>query len=356
MRLPLLEERRVSLETCGYCPKLCRAACPVSNVEPRDTITPWGKMSIAWFVARGLSPVDPDHARVAWACTGCHACRELCDHRNTVADTLYAARAEFLNAEVAPAESAEIVAKHPQRLAEAGHALSDLARVPGVDDNAPTALLVGCAYLRHAASEARDAVAAAAALAGPVRLVDGCCGAPLLYAGDRAGFAAAKDGIRRALAGCQAFLAVDPGCAVLLRELGATTLVELAARQLVRLRRAAGFEDGGPLRWHDPCQLGRGLGVYDAPRAVLARALGRAPEEFSSRRERAACSGAGGLLPAIMPENSAGIADARLADHERLGGGTVVTACAASLRRLRSRGARVIDLHTVIRKSATPDG
>ena len=36
---------------CVFCPKLCRSACPVSNAEPRETVTPWGKMSMAYFVA-----------------------------------------------------------------------------------------------------------------------------------------------------------------------------------------------------------------------------------------------------------------------------------------------------------------
>ena len=87
-RLPLLSARRAELETCGYCPKLCRAGCPVSNAEPRDTITPWGKMTTAWLASRGLVEVDADHAMTAWACTGCHACRDRCDHRNPVAATL----------------------------------------------------------------------------------------------------------------------------------------------------------------------------------------------------------------------------------------------------------------------------
>ena len=38
--------------------------------------------------ARGDAPGDVPHASTAWACTGCHACRERCDHENGVAPTL----------------------------------------------------------------------------------------------------------------------------------------------------------------------------------------------------------------------------------------------------------------------------
>src|SRR5271166_5913192 len=90
--LPLLEPHRTSLEKCVFCPKLCRTACPVSNAEPRETVTPWGKMSLAWMAAHGDVPIDRSHAAPAWACTGCMACRESCDHRNPVADVLLDAR------------------------------------------------------------------------------------------------------------------------------------------------------------------------------------------------------------------------------------------------------------------------
>src|SRR5438552_11655851 len=92
-RLPTLEARKAILEKCVFCPKLCRSACPVSNAEPRETITPWGKMSSAWYVASEAVAAEPAHAAPAWACTGCFACRESCDHKNDVAGTLLDARA-----------------------------------------------------------------------------------------------------------------------------------------------------------------------------------------------------------------------------------------------------------------------
>src|SRR5438309_7778341 len=95
-QLPLLESRRGELEKCVFCPKLCRSACPVSNAEPRETITPWGKMSLSWLAAHGDVPVDASHARPAWACTGCFGCRESCDHANPVTETLFDARAALI--------------------------------------------------------------------------------------------------------------------------------------------------------------------------------------------------------------------------------------------------------------------
>ena len=201
--LSLLDERKKELETCGYCPKLCRAACPVSNAEPRDTLTPWGKMSLSWFAARGDVPADAAHASVAWACTGCHNCRENCDHRNPVADTLADARGDFFAAGVAPEAVVRSAARQAERNAELTLGIQALGDVPGVDPRSPTALLVGCTYVRSLPDEARDAVTAVAELAGNVRLVDGCCGLPLLAAGDRAGFAEERRRLESSLDGAR---------------------------------------------------------------------------------------------------------------------------------------------------------
>src|ERR1035438_3701161 len=65
--LPVLEGRRDALEKCVFCPKLCRSACPVSNAEPSETLTPWGKMSTAYFLAQGDVPATESFARTSLA-------------------------------------------------------------------------------------------------------------------------------------------------------------------------------------------------------------------------------------------------------------------------------------------------
>ena len=122
-------------------------------------------------------------------------------------------------------------------------------------------------------------------------------------------------------------------------------LVEVAARELGRLETIGAQET---IRYHDPCQLSRGLGVTEAPRTVLSRILGKAPAEFEQNRERGACAGSGGLLPITMPAVSKGISRSRTDEHARLGGGRIVTACASSLRAFRNSGVEADDIATWI--------
>jgi Fe-S oxidoreductase len=360
-RLPQLEARKTTLERCVFCPKLCRTACPVSNAEERETLTPWGKMSMAYFVANESVSLSPSFADPAWACTGCFGCREHCDHKNDVTGTLLDTRSALVENGVAPAGAKRVLERFVEKSAVLGKSARDLSVLPEVDDNAGTAVLLGCAYARHAPAEARDAVRATAALVGgKVSLVDVCCGAPLLYAGDKKRFIQQGEMLAQAIKHKERVVVIDAGCASTLRVHHANNGVgmivpiehfaERAARELGRMKQVPGLGDG-PVRYHDPCQLGRGLGVYDQPRALLSLALGRAPDEFERRREDGRCSGAGGLLPVTMPEVSRAIAKQRIADHGAHGGGTVVTACASSLRTFRKQGATAVDLVTVVARA-----
>jgi Fe-S oxidoreductase len=343
-RLNVLGERRAALEMCGYCPKLCRSTCPVSEAEASEALIPWGKMSLAWYVARGDLAPDRDVARVAWGCTGCHACRERCEHENPVAATLVAARAVFRAEGLAPPGSDAVARRFEarrERLAERARSLRVASESSGV------AFLAGCGYLALRGPEAEDGVRAARALFGAVHVLDGCCGLPL----EEAGRPAAADELERALVRSlegRRLIVLDAGCAERLRHVGAETLVEAAARRSARL---GPVELAGPVRWHDPCRLARGLGVVDEPRHVLERALGAPPAEFERRGRESQCSGAGGLLPFALPKTARAIARAKLDEHARLGGGTLVTACATSLAWFRAQRASVLDLATILARS-----
>ena len=360
-RLPTLQARKSTLERCVFCPKLCRTACPVSNAEPRETLTPWGKMSMAYFVANESVALAPSFADPAWACTGCFGCREHCDHKNDVTGTLLDTRSALVENGVAPAAALKVIERFEEKSAVLGKNAADLSVLAEVDDSAPTALLIGCAYARNAPEEARDAVRATAKLVGGrISLVKVCCGAPLLHAGDKKRFIQQGEMLAQAVKHKERLIVIDAGCASTIRVHHASNGVgmiapvehfaERAARELGSLNLVPGLGDG-PVRYHDACQLGRGLGVYEQPRALLSRALGRAPDEFERKRDDARCSGAGGLLPVTMPEVSRSIAKGRVAEHEAQGGGTVVTACASSLRTFRKQGAKAVDLVTIVARA-----
>lgn len=347
--LPRLLPHENELEKCVYCPKLCRATCPVSNAEPDETLTPWGKMSTSYFMARGDVPIDEEAASVAWACTSCFACRERCDHRNLVGATLEAARADLFARDKAPAPARALSSSWEKRTAERHATVDGLSsnesRPP---DRAEVMLVAGCSYLRRSPEVAALAARVAETLLEkPTAIARGCCGYALTLAGDVDGADRERRALAREVAG-KKVVVLDPGCFRAL-ESGSSNppelLVDVAAARLDRLSKVPELE---PVRYHDPCQLGRGLGRYEQPRAILERVTGAPVRELERNRAQADCSGGGGLLPLTRPRESETIAASRLAEHARLGGGPLVTACGDSLHRFRKSGADVRDIVTFI--------
>ncbi len=358
-RLPLLEQRQLELSTCAFCPKLCRASCPVSDARPSEAVTPWGKMTSAFDRARTGS-VDAEQAELAWACSGCLGCREACDHRNPVVETLRDARADYVALGHAPKNVASLLARREQIEARLEAAVKALSAEPGVSLQAERTLLLGCRYATELPEVAKDAIAVATKLAGPLRLASGCCGAWQDAAGipDAARATRGRLAVELALGNRPGgpgapprLLVLDPGCALALRDFSPVTLVELARADAQRFSAGSGAKQ--TLRYHDACSLGRGLGLYEQPRELLRVVLGEPALEFERNREAARCSGAGGLLPVSMPEVAGVAAQQRLAEHERLGGGTVVTGCASSLSMFRKQGTQALDLMTVLARGLT---
>jgi Fe-S oxidoreductase len=347
--LPLLERHEEDHTKCAFCPKMCRFACPVSEAEPRETLTPWGKMTLLHVVAEGTHAFEPSTAAAFWACSGCMRCRTHCVHGNEVADALRSGRAEALGAGLAPPAATKMIEDFSAR-EEAARAVAK-----GLDANAPdappsgdldasrVAYFPGCSALLSEPGDVTATLALVRRLAeGPVALEAGaCCGLPLLHAGDEAGFRRAAEALGRRLVSRSTLIVGDPGCAFALkvlyreRELWVPPdPVVLAEWVAARLGLLGGVPRAGTAVYHDPCHLGRGLGVYDAPREIL-RHLVSEVVEMPHARQDAECCGGGGGLPRTMSDVARRIALRRLEDSAEVGATLVVTACPSCKRQLR---------------------
>ena len=100
--LRILEAQRPQLDSCAYCPKLCRFTCPVSEATGREAFTPWGKMSTAFLVATRARPPDAALATAAYACSGCGSCGAFCRNHVVVPEALAGARAVVVESGLAP--------------------------------------------------------------------------------------------------------------------------------------------------------------------------------------------------------------------------------------------------------------
>jgi dimethylglycine catabolism B len=361
LRLPLLDAREAETRLCTYCPKLCRPACPVGDAEAREATIPWGIMRGLDELARGVVPpeAEADVAATAWACTRCGNCRTLCLLDNPVAETIADGRADAFAAGLAPDAARGVSERFPARIERIEAAAEALGEATVSRGDGTTAYLPGCTAVLFEADSVDPAARAVARLSpsgGCTVVSDFCCGAPLLDAGDREGFLKHARRVAADLGAYAHLVTGDAGCAhtlkILYAQLGVAPsrwtqvehIAELAARNTHRLTRV---DEPREVVVHDACRLGRGMGVYDAPRAVISAVSGRAPTELPSHHEKSRCSGAGALLPVTRPETAKALAHTLADEVREVTGGrdaVVVTSCAASRRALRSAGIEAEDL------------
>ena len=99
--------------------------------------------------------------------------------------------------------------------------------------------------------------------------------------------------------------------------------------------------------YHDPCELGRGCGIYDQPRAVI-EAVGSLLEPQHTRHN-ALCCGSSLANTAINDRQQFTIAQGVAAELESTGAHTIVTACPLCKKAIaRGTLCRVVDLSEII--------
>ncbi|MHA2223292.1 MAG: (Fe-S)-binding protein, partial [Candidatus Thorarchaeota archaeon] len=79
--------------------------------------------------------------------------------------------------------------------------------------------------------------------------------------------------------------------------------------------------------YHDPCHLGRHVGIFEAPRQILRSIPGIDFVEMERNRHDSTCCGAGGGLKAGFGENAINISEKRLHQALDTGATTIVSSC-----------------------------
>ncbi len=334
MSLPMSDGLRAIVETCVFCPKLCRWACPVAEAEGRETVTPWGLMTLLDDVGRG-APLDAHAAQIWSHCTLCGRCQQVCKHDNDVPRAILDARTAAVEAGVSPPAwrvwSAE--APPPSKA---------LAALP---EGGPTVILAGRADDRRIAASL--AVLAAAGWRDPARPHRGVrdSGHRALSVGRPVAFAAAVEAVADAVRGAETIICLDAEDAETLRfEYAERAVFATPAPRILHLVEAVDgrLEDRlddlkpaieGDVLYLDACRLGRGLGVVEPPRALLARAVGGAVREALTDGQDGGCCGAGAGLGVSDPAAARAVAvDAVAVEPDGDVPVVIAGACSAHLR------------------------
>ncbi len=340
------------IEYCAYCPKMCRFSCPVAQVECSETVTPTAKATILKLVHEGALPFDREVGELIYLCSACIITRTYCEHDIEVFSPFEAARMEAVKKGVAP----ERVQKYAGKwLRQRNPFDEDLAEV--IRDRAPkgrlgrtgTVLFPGCVTAHHFPEQVTDACKVLEAAGVDYRVLDSdevCCGYPLLTLGHEKEFIEQAGRMAEILKEADLVVSPCPSCVYFLKqrfaEYGAPIsapvvhITELLNEKLDNLRVKS--TDESTWIYHDPCYLGRYLGVYDPPRKVLKAATGSEPLEFFESREAATCCGGGGGLPVASLHTAEQIALEKMEKAPEYQTANVATACPTCQRMLARAG------------------
>ncbi len=360
-----LEERSSGCVLCGSCyghgpanpmedtpgPK---EKCPPYEFYRFQRHTPKSRWLMSQRVFHGLDPITPELKEVIYACTNCLMCQELCGVRDDGYgpwDITVAMREEITEKE-GPIDAHRSLYQgleqhdHPwslpkdQRGAWAeGLGLKKLGTL-----SATTLLFAGCSADRPSGRRGTIALAKLMQKAGEDFVILGseekCCG---LYAFDL-GFRREYERLKAVnlttinSAGIKKVVVACGSCQRIWREYARTAEIEAVhgveyVAQLIhsgRLKFAKTISK--KVTYHDSCHLGRGCGVYDAPRNILRTIPGLELVEMERNRRWAWCCGGGGGVPEADPDLAQWSAADRMREARETGAELVLTSSALCQR------------------------
>jgi Fe-S oxidoreductase len=133
-----------------------------------------------------------------------------------------------------------------------------------------------------------------------------------------------------------------------------------ASQYLARLAEAGQLKLGSVeqvVTYHDPCDLGRKSGEYDAPRRVIEAIPGVEFREMEATRENAMCCGGGGDVQMVDDSVTEAVAARRVLQAQKTGARVLLSACQQCKRTLMAAGRRakarlrVMDLSELVWKA-----
>jgi len=204
---------------------------------------------------------------------------------------------------------------------------------------------------------------------GYLREDEPCCGAPLYHMGLQREFAAnAEKAVARFRSlGVRKIIGIVPSCTYALRTLFARAMPGFDIEVRHFIEEVAEKIEPGQFRYpdkakvvyHDPCQLGRYMGLIEQPRRVL-RAVGNlelAEPEWTSG-EWSTCCGGGGGFEVVFPDMSQTLAEGRIRELADTGADVITTQCPGCLMQLKSGlkalkkdRVQVMDIATLLARS-----
>ncbi|RLF44810.1 MAG: hypothetical protein DRN29_07790 [Thermoplasmata archaeon] len=310
---------------CALCPNMCKFDCPVLEATKNESVSPSGKMRIAYFLEKGLIE-SSDAIETIYECCNCWACMQHCFFNFSVGELLVGVRQDIV--EKAPEKVMELIKKLTEN-----HVMDERGYFERKDGS--ILYFMGC-VVQSKQKEIADAmikIFEAAKQSYALLAEEWCCGYPLYNLGFIEEFKKFAEHNMHEMKKYEAIVCSCPSCTYMFKEvypkLGfrieakvyhATEYIhDLIENKQIETKK---IEEG--FVYHDACVLARKLSIIEEPRKILSNVVNLKEPYFNKKETR--CCGNGGQLGRIKPDISRKIAKKRMEELQEIAE-NITTAC-----------------------------
>jgi Fe-S oxidoreductase len=349
------EEILSAIHHCVKC-KLCSIAsfhpraewlplCPSGQFYGYQAFYAPGRLEIFREILEGeISELSDGLLKAVYACTLCGACYEKCKQITSVEISLPELFEELRRELVNKGWNLDVHKNIAEKIKETKNAYGEKYEYEAKSlYGADVIYYIGCTA-RYRVPEIADAMLEIFDKLGiKYRVMDEewCCGSVLFRTGqvEAANELVAHNIEEIKKSGAKIVVFTCPGCLMTFKKNYPDMGVELvhSTQFLARLGNIKVKKLDMEAAYHDPCHLGRDLGIYEEPRAVLKEVAGM--KEMKREREQAWCCGSGGGVKSAFDEFALWSATERLKEAKEAGAGALVSACPFCKRNLKEAAA-----------------
>jgi len=336
---------------CGYCKfthDYSDFNCPSYKKHRFETYSTGGRLWLIYGLISEEIPWSQGVANVLYACSTCGNCMENCrfvKFNDFLVDIIEAARAEAVINGFCPEKQKALIERMENSemhnpYGEQNSDNEDLKKLYSLSDKAEWVYYIGCTS-NYRQLDLRDATLRFLKKSGiDFTLVDEhCCCSPVIRTGQ---IKSVKDFINHNLTqinktGATKIITSCAGCYRTLKKdwvkydadynFQVYHTVELIKKLLEEKKLKFKSEYNKTVTYHDPCHLGRHMGIYDIPREIYKQIPGLKLVEMKRNRENAWCCGAGGGVKIGYPEWSVEMSKERLEEAKMTDASVISSVC-----------------------------
>jgi glycolate oxidase len=341
---------------CGF----CRAGCPTYGETSLESINARGRVILAYHLLTGRLKPSQELAERFYKCTTCLNCNAVCPASVKVSDIIQAARKRLVEAGYLPPIHRTLIQSIEEKGNPFGEATEKRADIYPTEfkpkRKAPTLLFFGCV----ASYQDINLIPSTLKIMDKANIdyttlgnEEYCCGYISYLVGDQKEFERSikKNISRFEQMGLKEIVTTCAGCYRTFKDLypkySAFPKIQVfhTVEYLEKLINSGEltFKDGAKIKvaYHDPCDIGRHMNIYDPPRNVIRAIPSVELIEFPQNKNLAKCCGGGGGLKAYDTEMSLEIAYKRIQEANSVEAEVVASACPACKSNLQMAAARL---------------